>query len=142
AVWRKAITGVPRVDDRGEPLSYRAAVFGFAGALVFLVVFMAAARMTWYVAALFFLVFFLYLLTATRLRAEAGPMLIYSPDVNPHRLMIDVAGVHHWSAQDLTSVSYLQWFDLDYRTVAMPQQLEAFKLAEGARMPPRRLTLW
>jgi hypothetical protein len=130
------------VDDRSEPLSYRAAVFGFLGALAFLVLFMVAARMTWYLAALFFGVYLLYVLTATRLRAEAGPMLVYSPEVSPHRLLVDVVGSRHWSAQDMTSISYLYWFDSDYRTVAMPQQLEAFKIAEGARMPTRRLSLW
>lgn len=142
AVWRKAFTGDPRVDDRAEPLPYRVAVFGFLGAMAFLMLFMIAARMTWYLAAVFFLVYLLYVVTVTRLRAEAGPMLVYSPEVTPHRLLVDVAGARHWSAQDLTSVSYLYWFDSDYRTVAMPQQLEAFKIAEGARIPARRLSLW
>jgi hypothetical protein len=142
AVWRKALTGDPRVEDRDEPLSYRAAVFGFLLSFAVLVLFMVAARMSAWLAVGFFLLFFLYLITVTRLRAEAGPMLIYGPDVNPHRLMVDVAGVRHWSPQNLTSLSYLQWFDMDYRTVAMPQQMEAFKLAESGRIPPRRLTLW
>ena len=142
AVWRKAFTGDPMVDDRAEPLSYRAAVFGFLAAFLFLVLFMVAARMTWYLAALFFAVYLLYVTATTRLRAEAGPILIYSPEVYPHRLLVDVAGSRHWSAQDLTSLSYLYWCDSDYRTVAMPQQLEVFKIAEGARMAARRLTLW
>jgi hypothetical protein len=144
AVWRKAFTGDPKIDDRQEPLPYRVAVFGFVAASVFLVLFMVAARMTWYLAASFFVLFLLYILTVTRLRAEAGPMLSFGPEVNPHRLMVDVAGVRHWSAQDLTSFSYLQWFDADadYRTVAMPQQLETFKIAESAGIPARRLSLW
>jgi hypothetical protein len=142
AVGRKAFTGDPRVEDRAEPLSYRAAVFGFMAAFAFLVGFMVAARMTWYLAAAFIGVYFLYILACSRFRAEAGPMLGYGPDVNPHRLLVNVAGAGHWSAQDLTSISYLQWFDSDYRTVAMPQQLEAFKLAEGARFSTRRLSVW
>ena len=111
-------------------------------AFVALVAFLVAARMTWYLAAAFFGLYFLYILACTRFRAEAGPMLGYGPDVNPHRLMVDIAGTRHWSAQDLTTLSYLQWFDSDYRTAAMPQQLEALKLAEGARIPPRRLSIW
>lgn len=142
AVWRKAFTGDPRVDDRGEPLSYRTAVFGFLAAFAFLVGFMAAARMTWYLAGAFFALYLLYILACTRFRAEAGPMLGYGPEVNPHRLMVNVAGMRSWSPQDLTSFSYLQWFDSDYRTVAMPQQLEALKLAETAHFSPRRLSLW
>ena len=142
AVWRKAFTGDPAVDDRAEPLSYRGAVFGFLAAFSLLVLFMAAARMTWYLAALFFAVYLLYVTATTRIRAEAGPILIYSPEVYPHRLLVDVAGSRHWSAQDLTSLSYVYWCDSDYRTMAMPQQLETFKLADGARVPLRRLTLW
>lgn len=142
AVWRKAFTGDPQVDDGGEPLSYRAAVFGFLAAFAFLVLFMTAARMTWYLAALFFAVYLLYVVAATRLRAEAGPMLIYSPEVYPHRLLVDVAGSRYWSAQDLTSLGYLYWFDSDYRPVAMPQQLEAFKIADSAGIPSRRWSLW
>jgi uncharacterized protein DUF6785/uncharacterized protein DUF6784 len=142
AVGRKAFMSDPRVHDSAEPISYRAAVFGFLAAFSILVGFMVAARMTWYVAVAFFGLYFLYILACTRFRAEAGPMLGYGPDVNPHRLLVDVAGARHWSAQDLTSVSYLQWFDSDYRTVAMPQQLEAFKLADASQLPSRRLSLW
>jgi Ca2+/Na+ antiporter len=142
AVWRKALTGDSRVEDRDEPLSYRAAVFGFLAALAMLVLFMSAARLGAHLAAAFFLLYLVYVLAVTRLRAEAGPMLNFAPHINPHRLMVDVAGVRYWSAQDLASISTVQWFDLDYRTVAMPQQLEAFKLAESARIPPRRLSLW
>jgi uncharacterized protein DUF6785 len=142
AVWRKAFTGDPSVDDRREPLSYRTAVFGFLAAFVILVGFMVVARMTWYLAAGFFALYFLDILACTRFRAEAGPMLGYGPDVNPHRLMVDVAGSRHWPAQDLTSFSYLQWFGSDYRTVAMPQQLEAFKLAEIGHFSARRVLPW
>jgi hypothetical protein len=142
AVWRKAFTGDPRVEDRREPLSYRAAVFGFLGAFLFLTGFMVAAGMSGYRAAAFLALYLLFILACTRFRAEAGPMLGYGPGVNPHRLMVDVAGGRSWSAQELTAFSYLQWFDSDYRTAAMPQQLEAFKLAESARIAPRRLSLW
>lgn len=142
AVWRKAFTGDPKVDDRQEPLSYRTAVFGFLACFALLVLFMVAARLTWYLATLFFTLYLLSIFTLTRLRAEAGPMLSYGPEVNPHRLMVDVAGARHWSPQDLTTLSYMQWFDTDYRTVAMPQQLEAFKIADAARMDARRLSFW
>jgi uncharacterized protein DUF6785/uncharacterized protein DUF6784 len=142
AVWRKAFTGDPRVDDRWEPLSYPVAVFGFLAAFLILEGFLVAAGMTASLAAAFLTLYLLAILACTRFRAEAGPMLGYGPAVNPHRLLVDVAGVRPWSAQDLTTFLYLQWFDSDYRTAAMPQQLEAFKLAESARIAPQRLSLW
>jgi hypothetical protein len=142
AVGRKAFTGDPRVDDRREPLSYRAAVFGFLAACLLLTGFMVAAGMSVTRAAAFLALYLLFILACTRFRAEAGPMLGYGPNVNPHRLLVDVAGSRSWSAQELTAFSYLQWFDSDYRTAAMPQQLEAFKLADSARIEPRRLSLW
>jgi len=70
--------------------------------------------------------------TASRLRAEAGPMLNYGPDMSPHRMLVQISGSKAWDAATLTPLSFFHWFDSDYRTVAMPQQLEAMKIAEAA----------
>jgi hypothetical protein len=141
AVFQKAFFGDPRVEDRDEPLSYRAAVYGFLAASGVLFLFAVAARLPAPVALAFFALYLLYLLTLTRLRAEAGPMLLYFPDVTPHRLMTDVAGTRHWSPQSAVAFSSFLWFGtFDQRTVAMPQQMEAMKIAESARISARRLT--
>lgn len=73
-------------------------------------------------------------------------MLNFGPDLDPHRMMVLVPGSRTWGMRDLTTFAYLQWFDSDYRTVAMPQQMEALKIADTAggalAADPRRLGRW
>lgn len=129
-VYRKAVSDAPDISDADEPLSYRTAFWGFLVSAAVLVGFVTLGGMAWYLGLLFFGLYFLMMVTVTRLRAEAGPMLGYGPTLTPHRMMVLIPGSHCWGAQDLTTFSYLNWFDSDYRTSAMPQQMEALKLTE------------
>ena len=130
--WNKATGVAPQVRDDDEIMSYRTAIFGFMVSVALLVGFAALGGVPLPAAILFFTLYFLMIVTITRLRAEAGPMLNYGPDASPHRLLTQIPGGRVWSAATLTPFSYFHWFDSDYRTVAMPQQLEALKIAESA----------
>ncbi|MCC6445027.1 MAG: hypothetical protein IT210_16415 [Armatimonadetes bacterium] len=136
-VARKAFRGDPGVSDKDEPLSYRAALFGLLAGLAGLLAFTGRAGLPWPLALGFFILYFLFILTITRLRAEAGQMLAYGPEMSPQTIMTRVAGTRYWSAGDLVPLSYLTWFDSDFRTVAMPQQAEALKMGGEAGIPPR-----
>jgi hypothetical protein len=138
-VLRKAFWDAPDVRDEREPMPYRTAVVGLLGGLAGLCLFMTLAGMTWYLPLAFFAVYFLFITTFTRIRAEAGVAWGFGPGMNPHRFIVDGFGSQGWNMRDLTLFSYLQWHDLDYRCVAMPHQLEAMKIAESARMRSRQL---
>jgi hypothetical protein len=138
-ILRKAFTGAPDVQDENEPMPYRLAVFGLLGGLLALCGFMAAAGLTWYLALIFFALYFVLVITFTRIRAEAGVAWGFGPNNPAHRLMLDTGGSYGWNLKDLTLFSYLIWMDLDYRCVAMPHQLEGFKIGESARMNNRHL---
>jgi hypothetical protein len=138
-ILRKAFTGQGRIDDDNEPLPYRLAVFGFLAGVALLCAFMAAAGLTWYHALVFFALYFVFVITFTRIRAEAGVAWGFGPNQPAHRLMLDTGGSYGWSVKDLSVFSYLIWMDLDYRCVAMPHQLEGFKISESARMNNRHL---
>lgn len=138
-VFRKAFMGAPKVRDDNEPMPYRTAVFGLLGSLLGLTGFMLVAGMSWHVPLIFFSLYFLMIITFTRIRAEAGVAWGFGPNMPPHRLMTTGFGTTDWHPRDLTLFSYFQWFDLDYRCVAMPHQLEAMKIAEVARMRNRQL---
>jgi hypothetical protein len=126
--------------DEEEPLRYVWAVVGFVAGWIVLLWFCAQAGLSLLVANLFFLLFFLLSLAMTRVRAELGtPHEIYF--VNPRRILITLAGSEAFSSRDLTIISYFYWFNRCYRCHPMPPQLEAFKMAETAHIPNRRL-LW
>jgi hypothetical protein len=137
AVWRKAIGRAPEVSDADEALSYRVAVFGLFGSFLGLVLFATLGGLRWYLSAAFFILYLIMITACTRLRAEAGPMLGYGPDLNPHEIMVQLPGSQNWNIQNLTPLAYFQWFDSDYRTVAMPPQMEAMKMADVAGDPLR-----
>jgi hypothetical protein len=59
--------------------------------------------------------------------------------VNPHRLMVQVAGAQAFGPQTLTTLSTTYWFNRCYRCHPMPNQLEAFKMTEYADIDRRWL---
>jgi hypothetical protein len=142
ATWRKAVGRAPDVRDDDEAVSYRTAWAGLAACLALLVAFFAWGGLAWYLGLAFFLLYALLMVAGARLRAEAGPMLGYGPDLNPHRMLVDLPGSRAWGARDLSAFSYAQWLDTDYRTAVLPQQMEAQKILGEAHVlapapPPR-----
>ncbi len=122
-----------------EPLSYRTAVLGVLSGSFALTAFSVALGMAWWIPLVFFVIYYLFVITFTRIRAEAGLPWGYGPDMNVHQAMLSSAGVNSMSTQSLVGFSQLLWFDLDYRDTAMPHQLEALKIADTARMNPRHV---
>src|SRR5262249_40284817 len=89
--------------------------------------------LTRWVAALFFGLYFLLALTLTRVRAELGtPHEIYF--VNPRLILVTLFGSQAIGAQALTAMSAMYWFNRGYRCHPMPNQLEAMKMGESARI--------
>lgn len=62
--------------------------------------------------------------------------------MNPHQMLVQIPGSQSWDARSLTQLAYLYWFDSVYRTVAMPQQTEALKIADSLNISTRRLSGW
>lgn len=125
------------VPDANEPVSYRVAVFGFLLGFLFLCVFGMLGGMVWWLPLIFFTLYFLFAVSFTRARAEAGLPWGFGPYVNPHGLLTDVAGKTQYDLPSLTMLAYFQWFDLDFRCMAMPHQLEAMKIADSTNGPSK-----
>ncbi|MBV9851525.1 MAG: hypothetical protein JO250_17800 [Armatimonadetes bacterium] len=140
AALRKALTG-RGLDDRDEPLSYRTAYIGLALTSVLLVGFAVAMGMAWHVALLFFAVYLLFLVTYTRIRAEAGLPWVFAPPFVAHGVLLDFGGFSHYNTQDLTALSRFQWFEQDYRSHMMPNQMDAMKYARNSGISLRGLSL-
>ncbi|MDQ2799565.1 MAG: hypothetical protein M3Y13_07985, partial [Armatimonadota bacterium] len=129
------------MDDRAEPISYRAAYVGFVLASVLLVGLVMSLGMAWHVALIFFTIYLLFLVTYTRIRAEAGLPWVFTPTFNAHGVLLDFGGFSHYNTQDLTALARLEWFEMDYRSHMMPNQLDAMKYCGSAGVSLRGLSL-
>lgn len=146
AAWRKAFRGGTGADDSDEPLSYRAAFLGLFVSSAFLVAFGVALGLSLGLSIVFWVLFLLFALTMTRIRAEAGIAWgVGSQSAWPgaHQNLVNIGGTQNFTAPALTGLTFLRWFDSDLRCLAQPPQLEAMKLAGEAGPPPlhpRQLT--
>ena len=129
------------VDDSNEPMPYRLAVFGGIAGFTLLVAFGWAIGMGWYIPILYFLLFYLYVITFTRIRAEAGLPWGFGPDMNVHEMLKAGAGTRAFAFPDQVGLNLLLWHDMDYRCTAMPHQLEAARIGEQARMNLRHVAI-
>jgi hypothetical protein len=132
-VWDH-LRGLPtNLDDRLEPISYRNAALGILLGSAGLYAFCSYAGMSGGAIIGFFLIFYLLSIAITRVRAELGtPHEIYF--VNPHRVMVQIAGTASFGVRNLTVLSATYWFNRGYRCHPMPCQLEAFKMSEYANL--------
>ena len=137
-VGKKIIGLDTTLDDSNEPMPYRWAALGILGSIITLAIFVSIAGMTLWVAAIFFGLYFMLSFAITRVRAELGtPHEIYF--VNPHDIMATIGGTRRFDSGSLTIVSLFYWFNRGYRNHPMPNQIEAFKMAEVTQMGNRRL---
>lgn len=132
--WAQAFRNAPA--ESGEPglrRQYRAAFLGLAAGTLALALYSRAMGLRPWVALLFFALYFVIALTITRARAELGtPHEIEF--VNPRQILVTLFGSQAIGARSLTDLSAMYWFNRGYRAHPMPNQLEAMKLAESARM--------
>jgi hypothetical protein len=139
AVFRKAFRGDPAVDDSGEPMSYRWAVLGAILGFGYLMAFCVASDMPWMLVGGFLLIFYLIMITLTRIVAETGAPALELMWVSPGKMLTGLLGPASFTPRGLTSMTALSWFNLDYRTAAMPHQMEAFKIASLGKFRTRPL---
>src|SRR5205807_4038349 len=132
-VWLRIIGGRGELDDRYEPMSYRAAALGILFGMVALVLFSAGIGMSPLIAVLFFLIYFALALAITRMRAELGTPIHDLHFTGPDWTLAEVVGTRDLDPRALTAFTMSFWFNRAYRGHPMPHQLEGFKLAEQSR---------
>ena len=114
-------------------MPYRWAVFGILGSIIFIGIFTSAAGMAGWVAACFFGFYFILAIAITRVRAEVGTPheLLF---VSPQLIMTTVFGTRRINSASLTIIALFAWFNRGYRSHPMPNQIEAFKIANTTGM--------
>lgn len=141
-IFRKAFIGDKSVDDSMEPLPYRWALFGFAGGMLFLILWSLAAGMSFWVAFVFFTLFSIFAVSLTRMRIQAGLGCVHGP-LTPQEVMRSTVGTVRLGTQNLTILGHYFFLTGEMRGImsVMPSQLEGFRLAQLTKMNARKLFL-
>lgn len=130
----KQVVRPDRVESRTEAISHRSAIITLGICVLLLAVFCVRSGMTLWAFAIFICVYLLIVVGLTRMRAELGPPIHAIGYLTPQYMIISLLGTRRLRAGNLTMLSLLNWLSgasyASFRTHPMPDQLEAFKLAE------------
>ncbi len=140
-VWKCAVGAKATLDDSDEPMRYRWAIVGLVVGVAALVGFSMLLGMTWWVALVFFFLYFAIALAITRMRAEMGTPVHDLHFTGPDWTLTDLFGPHNLASGNLAVFSMFFWFNRAYRCHPMPFQLEALKMADQTG-PKREMRKW
>ncbi|MCZ6676609.1 MAG: hypothetical protein O7E52_05095 [Candidatus Poribacteria bacterium] len=138
-VTRKAFSGATELDDTGEPMRYRTAVFGLIGVMAFLVLFCYYGGASIRMASAFFALYYAISIAITRMRAELGTPVHDLHYSGPDEILTRAFGTRRLGKGNLVMFSMFWFINRAYRSHPMPHQLEGFKIAERTQMNPRRI---
>ncbi|MCJ7752205.1 MAG: hypothetical protein MUQ65_14155, partial [Armatimonadetes bacterium] len=138
--FRKAFSRAPDIDDSGEPLSYRAAVFGFLLSLLVMAMWLHSAGLAWITLIAFLAIFIAMCLVLTRTVAEAGMLMVHY-NFRPTDYLLLFGGPAALGPRNLTPLSFVDCaLTFDLREFLMPSVLNAFKLSGETGVHPRGVT--
>ena len=132
-------TSSTTIDDSTEPMPYRIAAIGLVVGMIFFTLFSYKAGMSWWVIPLFFGIYFLLATMIERLRAELGFLVHDLHHIDPNIVLTTSFGTRRLGASNLTVFSLYMFFNRAYRAHPMPQELEAFKIAERSNLNARNI---
>ena len=140
ALLRRALTRPRKVRDTAATEDSPLPVWGLVVCLVLLLLFCLSAGTTLVPLAALLVLSLIYMTAATRIRAETGNAWLFGPQVDPNLVMMAVAGSRAYGIADLTIMAHLSNISsYDLRCLAMPHQLDGFKLADECNLPTGRL---
>jgi len=140
AVLRRAFGRGQELDDKTEPLSYRAALIGILLGVLALSLVAWKAGFSLRVLWIFLAFYLLIAIGVTRLRAELGAPVHDIYYVGPEVHMFNLAGNSAFSVRDLSVMSLFYWMSRQYGCHPMPAQLEGYKMGDSSGMQLRHLT--
>jgi len=121
----------PPADD---PIPYRWAAVGVVVGLALLMAFFRAAGLPLWMCVAAFAIYYAICIACTRMRAELGPPAHDLHNGGPDYMLAAVWGTRGVAPQTLSVLTFFYWFNRAYRSLPMPCQLEAFKIAERKRI--------
>jgi len=136
---RRVLRDALRLEGNETASLHRLGVWGALVGFAWILVFCRLAGLSLWVAFLYFLIYFLYVIAMTRMRAELGPPTHELHGVHPDYLMVTFAGTRPIGARNLAVTTLFSWLAYGYRCHPMPHQLEGFKIGAYFRVRMRRL---
>ena len=133
---------IKKGDDGSEPLPYRIAFLGLLLCIGGLTGWCMAAGMHGMVAITLIILSLIYIISATRIRAETGDAWLFGPNTDPFQVMTTTFGTSFYRPVDLTILAYVRnaIANYDLRCITMPNQFDAFKMADAIQVDKRKLT--
>lgn len=145
AIWRRARSPAGNkqpgtdTDTPPEALSDREALVGIVLGLGGLMIFTVVAGVTWWIAALFFIIVLATLIVITRIRAELGPPVHDFHFMGPDNMIPRVLGAPSLSRADMAFFTFSFAFTRAHRSDTMPAGLEALQMARLRHLDARRM---
>ncbi len=122
-----------------DPISMRTAAWSALVCIVLLAVFAHFAGISPAVTAGALAIYLAIAVAVSRMRAELGPPVHDLHYAGPDTMLPQILGPTRFDRGDLIGLSFWWGFNRAYRGLAMPIQIEAFKMAEQARFSARNL---
>jgi hypothetical protein len=138
-VWRTAFKGTKEEDESREALSYRAAILGLLSGVGVMGVFAWKIGMPLWMIPVFFGLYIMIAMIATRIRAELGFPTHDIRDMGPQYALLTAVGSQGLHPKNLVAFTMFGWFNREYASHPAPHQLEGFKMAERANTPARQM---
>ena len=138
-VCRKALGRAPEVDDSDEVLSYRAAVLGLLGSTAVMVLWLWNLGMPLWGVAVFLFFALVIFVALTRVIAEGGVAVIYTPMVAADAAVSAVGTSAFFGPAGLVGLAFTRILGNDLLNFAMPHVANGLKLSEQIEGRRRRL---
>jgi len=137
--WQNMLSGIHTSAEREEALDYQLSILGLLAGVVGLTWFLNAMGIGLSVAIFFWVMFFLLVLAATRIRAELGAPATELDWVDPGWMLTTVLGTEALGPRNLTGITMLGWLHNNYRCDPAQHMMEGFKLVGESGSPARGL---
>lgn len=141
AIWRNALVSFrPGVTPQSttEALSDRAALLGLALGVVGLLLFCLAAKVAWWIAAIFFALYLPTIAVIARLRAELGAPVHDFHFMGPDAMLSRVVGSSVMKPADMAFFTFTFSLTRAHRSDTMPVGLEGLQMAKLRHLDARR----
>ena len=140
-VWRKAVGRGASIDDSGEILSYRAAVFTLLGCFTFMGLWLWQSGLPAWITPCFLFFAFVLFVGITRIIAEGGFPSLFAPIIASD-VMVGSFGTRALGSSGIIALAFTYVWASDIIIFVMTSCANGLKVIEETVKKNRRLIFW